>query len=224
MGSTTSRRVKKRTALQPQRRHGRQRVAALFQAGAAVIAERGFEAATMAEIAQRAGAPIGSLYRFFPNKEILADALIQRFGEQIDEALRKVDSQLATLSVTGLTDALLGLLGDLRGEVMAVHALMEARSHWSAHQRVHRRLRWELRDAVRRHLVRTLRAYRPHLSRGTAEDIAYVVLQSMRAWWEVKEEQVGDVGPGVAEELREMTRLYLASKLARRPDPPKRPR
>jgi AcrR family transcriptional regulator len=42
-----------------------------MEAAAAVIAERGFESATMAEIAARAGAQIGSLYRFFPNKEVL---------------------------------------------------------------------------------------------------------------------------------------------------------
>jgi AcrR family transcriptional regulator len=40
----------------------------------------------MAEIAPAPSAQIGSLYRFFPNKEVLADALIQRYGELIDEA------------------------------------------------------------------------------------------------------------------------------------------
>ena len=47
----------------------------LMTAAADVIRERGFDAATMAEIAERAGAKIGSLYRFFPNKDALADAL-----------------------------------------------------------------------------------------------------------------------------------------------------
>ncbi len=61
-------RVKKRRAVAPQRRPGKARVAALLEAGAAVIAERGYDAATMAEIGVRAKAPIGSLYRFFPNK------------------------------------------------------------------------------------------------------------------------------------------------------------
>ncbi|HXM07797.1 MAG TPA: TetR family transcriptional regulator, partial [Candidatus Acidoferrum sp.] len=56
-----------RVAVEPQRRPGKLRVAALMEAGAAEIAERGFEGATMAAIAARAGAPIGSLYRFFPN-------------------------------------------------------------------------------------------------------------------------------------------------------------
>jgi AcrR family transcriptional regulator len=218
MSSTKTRVVKKRTALEPQRRHGRLRVAALIQAGTAVIAERGYEAATMAEIAQRAGAQIGSLYRFFPNKEILADALMQRFGEHIREAFGRIDSQLDTLSITGLADALLSLLVvEFRGEATAVIALLEARPDWSAK-------RWEFHDSFLKHIARTLRSYRPRLSRGTASDMAFVLQQNMRIMWEVKSEQLGEVGPGVVDELCEMNRLYLASKLARRPDPPKRRR
>jgi AcrR family transcriptional regulator len=60
----------------PQHRHGNARVMAILAVGAAVVAERGFDAATMAEIASRAKSPIGSPYRFFPSKEILANALI----------------------------------------------------------------------------------------------------------------------------------------------------
>ena len=82
-----------RVALEPQRSTGKRRVAELMRAGADVIAERGFEAATMAEIAARAGAQIGSLYRFFPNKDALADALIDRYRELVDAAFQKADSR-----------------------------------------------------------------------------------------------------------------------------------
>ena len=90
MDSNKSRPNRQRSLLEPQRARGKLRVASLMEAAAAVIAEKGFEAATMAEIAIRAGAQIGSLYRFFPNKEVLADALIQRYGELIDEAFGKI--------------------------------------------------------------------------------------------------------------------------------------
>jgi AcrR family transcriptional regulator len=49
-----------RAPLEPQRDVGRQRVAGLLQAAGAVFQERGFEAATMAEIAARADAKIGT--------------------------------------------------------------------------------------------------------------------------------------------------------------------
>jgi AcrR family transcriptional regulator len=69
-------------AKEPKRERGKQRVAALIDAGAELFAEKGYEATTMTEIASRAGAAIGSLYQFFPSKEALAEALFDRFAER----------------------------------------------------------------------------------------------------------------------------------------------
>ena len=126
MNSNKSRPTQRRGALAPQRRHGKLRVAALLEAGALVIAEKGFQAATMAEIASKAGAPIGSLYRFFPNKEILADALIARFGELIKEAFEKINGAVKSMSTAALAESLLNMLVDLHGEKLAIRALLEA--------------------------------------------------------------------------------------------------
>src|SRR5260370_32991611 len=69
-------------AKEPKRERGKQRVAALMDAGAELFAAKGYEATTMTEIASRAGAAIGSLYQFFPSKEALAEALFDRFAER----------------------------------------------------------------------------------------------------------------------------------------------
>ncbi len=66
-------------ARSPKRARGKERVAQLLEAATAVFAQKGYEAATMTEIAARAGAPIGSLYQFFPVKEALADTLVQQY-------------------------------------------------------------------------------------------------------------------------------------------------
>jgi hypothetical protein len=60
-----------RASLEPQRDVGRRRVAELLQAAAAVLQERGFEAATMAEIAARADAKIGQLPRIGKVRSVL---------------------------------------------------------------------------------------------------------------------------------------------------------
>jgi hypothetical protein len=65
-----------RGALETRRRPGKERVAALMEAATAAIAERGFAAATMAEIASPARALVGSLYHFFANKDVLAGAFV----------------------------------------------------------------------------------------------------------------------------------------------------
>jgi AcrR family transcriptional regulator len=98
-----------RRSLEPQRDVGRQRVADLMQAAAAVIQERGFEAATMAEIAARADARIGSLYRFFPSKEAVADALMQRYAEILQAEYDAIHARAAVITPEELADALIDL-------------------------------------------------------------------------------------------------------------------
>src|SRR5277367_5941639 len=173
MNSNKSRPAQKRAALTPQRRHGKLRVAALLEAGALVIAEKGFEAATMAEIASKAGAPIGSLYRFFPNKEILADALLQRFVELVDKMFDDINRQIESLSTAALADALLRIVADLHGEGAAIRALLEAHSDWSTK-------RQEFRSRMRRHIAETLTLRSPKLDPEVARNMAAIILQNMK--------------------------------------------
>src|ERR1700751_860312 len=102
MDSTSSSR--NRQSLTPQREVGRRRVAELIEAAAAVIQERGFEAATMAEIAARAEAKIGSLYRFFPNKDAIADALMEHQAEILRAAYDAIHGQAADATPEELAD------------------------------------------------------------------------------------------------------------------------
>ena len=206
MDSNKSRSNRQRSLLEPQRARGKLRVASLMEAAAAVIAEKGFEAATMAKIAARAGAQIGSLYRFFPNKEVLADALLQRYGELIDEAFGKIEGQLASLSVNDLADKLVDLLVELHGESKAITALLEARSEWSAK-------RAEFRNAALRRIAQILILRSPKLRPDTADDIAVVLLHNMKTMKAMTLEQGIATSPGAPAALREMNRLYLASKL-----------
>src|SRR6202044_1047344 len=88
----------------PKRARGKQRVAELLDAAAAVFAEKGFEAATMTEIAARADAPIGSLYQFFPTKEALADTLVQNYAGLIANDLEALEHRANDLDIDQLVD------------------------------------------------------------------------------------------------------------------------
>ncbi len=190
----------------PQRQRGRLRVAALMQAAASVFAEKGFDAATMTEIAGSAGASIGSLYQFFPSKEVLADAVLARYGELVAAALDEVATRAPGLSATALAEALLDLLVGLRQETSAAAALLDARSEWSAR-------RAELRQLIRRHIARILLACSPGLAPDLVDSMAAILLQNMRAMAMLLAQQAHDEPPGALVELRDMTRLYLASRL-----------
>ncbi|MGX1307156.1 AcrR family transcriptional regulator [Amorphus suaedae] len=84
-----------KTAKAPARKRGRARVAALQKAGAEVFAETGYEAATMTGIAARAGASIGSLYQFFPDKEQLAAAI---HGAALEDLVARIDALVSVCS------------------------------------------------------------------------------------------------------------------------------
>jgi AcrR family transcriptional regulator len=209
MHSNKSRAIKQRIALQPQRSHGKLRVAALLEAGADVIAEKGFQAATMTEIAAKAGAPIGSLYRFFPSKEILADALVQRYGELVDEVFDKINNQIKSLSTEALAEALLNIMADVHREKRAIRALLEAQpDSWAKRE--------EFRNAMRRRVAKTLTLRNPKLDPKLARDMAVVVIQNMKTVGALNQDLRGDALSGALVELREMTRLYLEAKLGTR--------
>jgi AcrR family transcriptional regulator len=206
MNSNKSRLPQKRSALAPQRRHGKLRVAALLEAGALVIAEKGFQAATMAEIASKAGAPIGSLYRFFPNKQILADALLARFGELIRAGFEQINGRIKSMSTAALADCLLDMLVDLHGEKPAIRALLEGHSDWSAKRK-------EFRNAMRRHIAETLTLRCPKLDSTVAKNMAVIILQNMKTVSVLHRELREDERSGALAELRDMVRLYLVDRL-----------
>jgi AcrR family transcriptional regulator len=207
MSSNKSTWTQERTALSPQRRPGQERVAQLLEAAAAVIAEKGYDATTMAEVAARAGAQIGSLYRFFPNKDVLANALIERFHARVGEVFDTIDQQEGALAVPALTDALLNVLGDLRGETQTIVALLEGTAELSA-----RRL--EFRRQLRKRIAQTLVNSCPKLSTTHAENVAAVVLQSMKSMGALTKEIGNGVKAGALVELRVMTRHYLEKTFA----------
>jgi AcrR family transcriptional regulator len=196
-----------RPALLPQRSVGRERVANLMTAAADVIRERGFDAATMAEIAERAGAKIGSLYRFFPSKEVLADALMQHYADLIDAACDKIDARLAAVTVDELADLLVNFLASIHHETRALSALLDARSQWSAK-------RLDFREQLLRRFADTLLLRAPRLPRKMAKDMAAVLLNNMKTMVAMTFNKSVPTSPGSAGELRLMNRLYLACKLA----------
>ncbi len=210
MPSNKSRAVPIRTAVEPQRRHGKERVAKLLEVGAAVFTEKGYEAATMAEIAERAGAPIGSLYRFFPSKELLAETLIARYAGQIDALFAEIN-RLADPTVPEKTaDTLLRLGIDVHKETAFITALLDMHSDRSAK-------RTAFRQTLLKHITSTLRTLAPALPSPLAEDIAIVLLNNMKTFKGMsglKPKENVPTSPGAMEELRLMNRLYLADRLA----------
>ncbi len=75
-----------RAALRPRKRprqeRSRQTVEAILGAAAQVFERRGYAAGTTDAIAERAGVSIGSVYQYFPNKDAILVALVERHVEE----------------------------------------------------------------------------------------------------------------------------------------------
>jgi Transcriptional regulator len=199
---------KKRRAIVPQRSHGKARVRALLESAAAVIGEKGYDVATMAEIAARAKSPIGSLYRFFPNKEILANALLDRYAVLIEEAFDGIERTAASVRVEELADSLLNFMVNLRGETKALFSVLDAHSEWAQ--------RLKLPELVHKRLVKILRLCAPELPIGDAKKIAVVLMQNQKTLNRIVFGEGFATGPDAAAEFLLMNRLYLVQRLRRK--------
>src|SRR3984957_7466921 len=166
----------------PKRARGKQRVAALLQAAAAVFAEKGYEAATMTEIAARAGAPIGSLYQFFPVKEALADTLVQDYAAMLAADLTALEARAAGIDAKTLVEGLFDLLRAHPRERAAALPLAEARMD-------ERTRRTTFRHMLRRQIAAILRARSRTLSAAGARGTALVLLQLMKAASSLSDEE-----------------------------------
>ena len=194
-----------REPLEPQRDVGRQRVAGLLQAAAAVFQERGFEAATMAEIAARADAKIGSLYRFFPNKDALAEALTSQYSEALRAEFDAIHARAADATPQELGDILIDLLVRRHPQTRAFAALMDSRADWP-------QVRRQLRTQTLADIKTALTTCAPDLDDQEAEDVATVVLNNMKTMVGMAMNDAPTT-PGAPDQLRLMNRLYLAAAL-----------
>jgi len=175
-----------------------------LEAAAAVIGEKGYEGATMAEIAARSDTKIGSLYRFFPNKESVADTILVSARENIEDVFDKFDARVNALSIRALADELMALVFELFTRP-AFMKLLDAGQDWSVK-------REEFRAALQQRVTKTLTIHTPKLSKKSAADIALVVMLNAKAV-ATQKAFFGHSASNVPDEFRDMTRLYLQSRL-----------
>jgi AcrR family transcriptional regulator len=195
------------TAREPKRERGKQRVAALLDAGAAVFAEKGYEAATMTEIAERAGAAIGSLYQFFPSKEALAEALFDRFAERWAASFAQVEARAPGRSARELADLFIDHKLGQRTDRDAAIALSSAVAGI-----VERRK--PLGDKLRERIAAILTAGNPALGQHEAAAAAVIVNQVMKMIPPLA--ATGDShSTALVSEVRKLLSLYIAEVLSR---------
>jgi len=190
----------------PRRARGQLRVEALIAAAAEVFARKGFDAATMTEIAAQSGSSIGSLYQFFKTKEAIADAVLRAQVDALWARFDELAGRAAALSTPALGAALAGLLAGFRAAHPSFARLLEAPV-----------TTLELVDGVRRHMreriVDVIARHRPDADRALLAAMAPAVQQAMKAGVQLHAEFTGRELGRAMDEQEAMLAGYLALRL-----------
>ena len=71
-------------------------VNALVEATARILVSEGFDKASTNRVAEVAGVSVGSLYQYFPSKEALVAAVIERHNREVMQTVRRELADIAT--------------------------------------------------------------------------------------------------------------------------------
>ena len=152
---------------------------AVLTAAAQVFEERGYTGGTTNRIAEAAGVSIGTLYQYFPSKEALAVALLER---HIDETQRQMREWVGHMLAERHT--LHGALEDYIGGMLAVHVERPRLQHILLEEtplpeHVHRLL-LAAEHTLAKTMAGLLRTY-PDVQRPNLEHAAYIVIRTAEA-------------------------------------------
>lgn len=191
----------------PQQARGERRVSELLDATAMVIAAVGYDAATMSAIADRADAPIGSLYQFFPNKPSIVQALRTQYVQKFEEMWLPLEHEAATLDLQGLVRKLIESTIRFADENPAFLALLDAPSST--------RTPAAIRNVIKERLAACLRACRPRLPQRKALELAAVTLQMLKAMNQLYAEVSPQEKRGVVQEFKTAVVSYLNARTSK---------
>jgi AcrR family transcriptional regulator len=194
---------------QPRQKRGERRVAALLAAAAEVFAETGYRAATMSSIAEKAGAPIGSLYQFFPSKEALADGLLSRYLSEMSARWEELDERLPTMNLKEFSHELIQHQIEFFRERPAFTELIDATSLFSRAG-----LRSEARAIFTRSVRRFLQVVAPNIPVDRLRHIADVTVQLVKAANALSKHVSRRDTKAVMEEMEFVLKSYLEDRLA----------
>ncbi|KOG12090.1 MULTISPECIES: TetR/AcrR family transcriptional regulator [Streptomyces] len=102
-----------RVRREPQQARSRARVEAILTAADRILSQEGYEALTMRRIAEESGAPVGSIYQFYPDKGAVVDALGRRYLLAFASAIDELVERAVSGELTDLVGTMVDVYADL---------------------------------------------------------------------------------------------------------------
>ena len=188
----------------PQQERSQRRYDAILDAGAAVFAEHGVEAATMQEIAERAGTSIGSVYRFFADKEALFRAVVDRVAANERELMETVFSSAFDGPLSKLIDRVVGVYAERNALEPGWYAIW---NHLNLRQPTGE-FDQGLRNEQLRRLQVLIRYYAPHLDTARGEIISTTIWWLLTGMLAAAQRQPSPMREHLLEETKRLLRSY----------------
>jgi AcrR family transcriptional regulator len=162
---------------EPKQQRSRETVDVILAATARVLVKEGFDRASTNRIAETAGVSIGSLYQYFPSKEALVAALIERHMERMTA---KLVAQMAEVARAPLPEAVRRMVTVM----LQAHTVDPALHHVLNEQvprvgRLHRM--HEIEERMRGLTREYLETRRHELRRQDLDTASFVAVQTIEA-------------------------------------------
>lgn len=191
----------------PKQSRSRATVAAILEAAARILAERGWQGFNTNAVAARAGVSIGSLYEYFPDKEALVDAIAADHIGRGEVLLTEAAAGLTEVAGPDeLVDVLVRGLVDLHRDDPRLHRVLSSEAPISAELRARVQ---HLRDGAAAFIAQALGAHvrDPGVAAQLLVDTADAVIHR----WFVEDDGAPAAPERMTEELRRMLCAYLAA-------------
>jgi AcrR family transcriptional regulator len=185
----------------PQQERGQRRVFSLLDAAESVISKRGYESTTMSEIAEKAGASIGSLYQFFPSKQAIVQALRSRYRDDFTERWLPIERDFARLNPEDFASRLIELVIVFINAHPAFAALLDAPRST------------RIPGSMTERLAGFLLVKKPRMPAKSAAQIAGVTLHMLKAFNHAWVETAAPGRPALKREFRTALGCYLSARL-----------
>jgi AcrR family transcriptional regulator len=192
--------------VEPQQERSTRRLANFLDVAAALFAEIGYEATTMTAIAERSGSGIGTLYHYFPDKQSMASALLNRYVQEVESYWKPLMEQAEALSHAEFAETFLERVVEFLRKRPAYLQLMAVPIHFSRDEAARRALRVAIANAFK--------AKNPSLSGEKAMLAANISLQMVKGLRTIYTEATPKEKPLIIAEYKKALTLYLGSVLS----------
>jgi AcrR family transcriptional regulator len=169
-----------------------------------LLVEVGYDAMTMTAVAERAGTSIGALYRWFPDKTAVAEALRARYTVEIEQHWAPLIAAAHSLSTAKFAESLIDQTREFTERRPAYFILRDAPIKAARSSAA--------RQILREAFVQAFRAKKPTLSYDEALLIANVVVETLKGFLSAIAAAPANRRAPVTAEFTQMLSLYLQAK------------